>query len=93
MENQFEFDDRAAWEAESRGLLDYVIINFGKSKYRVSFFTPDRLKTELMLTLESGGVCVGEPGIIIIPKIDKENMEKAIEYLVSTDFFGRLKSL
>jgi hypothetical protein len=87
-----ELDARAEYEAEQRGLLDYVRVRFWEGfTYSVCFFTPARIDVELRLIREAGEVCVAEPGMIVVPAVTRNDVEEAVKYLVSTGYFDRLR--
>lgn len=87
-----DFDARAEYEAEQRGLLDYVKIRFTDgSTYSVCFFTPSRIAVELDAVRQAGEACVADPGLIIVPAITRSELEKAVNFLASVGYFGRLR--
>jgi hypothetical protein len=86
-----EFDERAAFEAEQRGLCDCVVAELEDGRrYRVSFFTPARLGVELGLLERNKEPCIGEPGLIVISQVTAENMTRAVKFLHDQRFFDRL---
>lgn len=88
-----DFDDRAEYEAEQRGLLDYVKVRFREGPtYSISFFTPSRLAVELETVKQVGEVCIAEPGLMIVPVVTRSEMEKAVNFLVLAGHFQRLRS-
>lgn len=83
-----DFDARAEYEEEQRGLLDYVKVSFtGGSTYSVCFFTPSRIAVELEAVRQAGEACVAEPGLVIVPAITRSEMEKAVDFLASVGYF------
>lgn len=86
-----EFDARAEYEAEQRGLLDYVKVRLaGETIYSVCFFTPARIAVELGLLREAGEPCMADPGMIVVPSVTRNEMSKAVQYLSASGYFGRL---
>lgn len=84
-----EFDERAEWEAEQRGLCDYILVELDNGmRYPVCFYTPSRLGVSIQM-LEDGGVhgVIGGSGLIVIPKITVESMMHAVTYLAQEDCF------
>jgi len=87
-----DFDERAEYEAEERGLLDYVKVQLGNQyTYDVCFFTPARILVELDLIRQAGEDCFAEPGLIVIPAITRPEMEKAVAFLAKSGYFKRLQ--
>lgn len=86
-----EFDARAEYEAEQRGLLDYVKVRFeAGATYSVCFFTPSRIAVGLDFIREGGEACMADPGMIVVPTVTRGEMEKAVQYLTSSNYFRRL---
>jgi hypothetical protein len=86
-----DFDARAEVEAEQRGLLDYAMVHFASGQtYSICFFTPSRIAVELTLIREAGEACFAEPGLIVIPVITRNEMEKAVRFLASSGYFSNL---
>lgn len=97
MSNAFElifpadFDKRAEWEAEQRGLLDYVKLRLDNGlAYGICFFTPSRIAVELDLIGRAGEPCFAEPGLIVVPAVTRSVMEAAVAVLATTGYFDRL---
>lgn len=85
------FDARAEYEAEQRGLLDQVKVRLSDgSIYSVCFFTPSRIAVELDLIRQAGEACFAEPGLIVITSITRSQMEEAVVFLASTGHFERV---
>jgi hypothetical protein len=99
MSKQFElilpadFDARAEYEAEQRGLLDYVKVRLADGRtYSICFFTPSRIAVELELIRQAGEACFAEPGLIVIHAIVRGEMENAVGFLIAAGHFERLQS-
>ena len=98
MSNAFElilpadFDERAEYEAEQRGLLDYVKVHLADGQtYSICFFTPSRVAVELDLIRQAGEACFAESGLIVIPAITRSEMENAVRFLAAAGYFERLR--
>ena len=89
-----EFDGRTEWEVEQKGFYDHAIVTLADgSRYNLHFYDPARLAHELETEQRYGGVCVAEPGLVVIPRVTRCNMEKAVKYLVESDYFSSLAPL
>jgi hypothetical protein len=86
-----DFDDRAEYEAEQRGLLDYVKVRLGKTHtYNLCFFVPWRIEIELKLRRDAGEQCFAEPGLVVIPSITRVEIQNAVAALASVNYFDNL---
>lgn len=85
-----DFDEREAFETESRGVYDHAVIEFSSGrKYSVSFYDPIRLSQDLESASRSGQPCLAEVGLIVLPAVTQVNMEKAVKYLAETGYFDK----
>ena len=81
-------------EAEQRGYCDNVLVELSNGlRYRVVFFDPVRLRQSLKVQQELGKSCVGEPGLIIVPSVTPDNMQRAVEELFDEGYFENLTPL
>jgi len=86
-----DFDDRGEWEAEQRGLLDNVkVLLDGKTTYSLCFFTPHRIGLEFALSEKTGTPWLAYPGLILVPVVTREAMQRAVSELAKTDYFDHL---
>ena len=60
---------------------------------KLCFYDPVRLTQDLETVQESGEVCIGEVGLIVLPSVTLENMEKAIQQLYTRGYFDGLPRL
>lgn len=91
---QCDFDERAAFEAESRGFLSHVAVELDDgSRYPVIFYDPVRLQQEIDDSIKAGRVCFADPGMIVVPELTLECMNRAVLQLVREGFFSHLKPL
>jgi hypothetical protein len=89
-----DFDERAAWEVELKGLFESAVAVLPNGlEIPLSFWDPVRLSQGISDAVKLGRVCFAEPGLVIIPKVTRENMERAIEELAADKFFDRLITL
>jgi len=82
----YDFDERAAWEVEHKGWASgFVRLPDGR-RAAVNFYDPVVLAQEV----EENGVCLGEPGLIVVPSVTIENMQRAIKQLHKEGYFDTL---
>jgi hypothetical protein len=87
-----EFDERAEYEAEQRGLLDHVKVRLPDGhEYSICFFTPSRIAVELDLIRQAGEACFAEPGLVVIPAITRGEIDNAVGFLAEAGYFERLR--
>ncbi len=90
----FGFDERDAIESEERGYFGRAVVELpGGARVNVCFYDPVRLSQELETMQESGEVCLAEAGLIVLPSVTREYMEKAIQQLYARKYFERLVPL
>lgn len=86
----YDFDERAAFEAEGRGYLSYAHVALPDgSRCPVVFYDPVRLHQDLEEEAARGTPFVAEPGMIVVPNVTLGNMEKAVSKLYEAGFFSR----
>jgi hypothetical protein len=84
-----EFDERAAFEAQSRGFLSHVSVLLDrKFKYPVFFYDAVRLAQDLEESEKSGNAFLAEPAMIVLTEVTIENMFKAASALAAQGFFN-----
>lgn len=89
-----ELDDRAIWEIEQKGYFEHALVRLPEGEsVRVSFWDPATLAQDLERENKRGRLCIGEPGIIIVPKVAPDIMRAAVYELYARGYFGRLRSL
>jgi hypothetical protein len=89
-----ENDERLKDEAVVRGYLDGVIVQMEDgSRYQIFFIDPLRLGQEIDGSFKSGRACFTEPGLVVIPQVTPQFMEKAVQELHRAKFFEDLKPL
>jgi len=82
------FDERDAVESEQRGYFGYATVELPSgSKVNVCFYDPVRLAQDLETVQESGEACIAEPGLIVIPSVTLEYMQRAIQQLYAKRYF------
>jgi len=83
------FDAREEHEAESRGYCSDVAAVFedGKS-FELVFYDPVRLSQDLQTLNEQGRTGIAERGLIVVPLVTKNNMQRAIKEAYESGYFG-----
>jgi len=85
----YDFDERAAWDIEAKGWARAVVRLPGGRRVAVNFYDPVVVAQEL----ERDEVCVGEPGMIVVPSVTLENMNRAVHQLYGEGYFDSLADL
>jgi hypothetical protein len=89
-----EFDDLTAIDVEEKGFFDHAIVTSEDgSRYQLHFYDPERLAVDLKTDLRFGKACIGEPGLVIVPRVTPQNMREAAKQLVKDGYFASLKPL
>ncbi|NHZ99745.1 hypothetical protein [Massilia sp. CCM 8734] len=88
---EFDFDERAEFEAESRGYLSHVKVRTDNDVvYPVLFYDPVRLVQDLDEACKSGTCFVAESGLILLRNITLRDMQAAVDRLEAEGYFDRL---
>ncbi|HZE68209.1 MAG TPA: hypothetical protein VE135_01635 [Pyrinomonadaceae bacterium] len=75
-----------------RGYLSHALIELEDgSRYPVDFIDPVRLAQEVKDHVRLNIPCYAEPGLIVLPEVTLEQIERAVRYLHQRGFFGHLK--
>ncbi len=83
---------RDEFETPARGYRSDVLAELDDgSVYRVTFYDPVRLAQTVEDDDRSGTPYFTEPGLIIVPKVDREHMERAAAELARVGFFDTLR--
>src|SRR6185369_5339852 len=86
------FDERSQHELPLRGCLNNVQVELEDgSRYAVEFIDPVRLAQEVDDYVRLDVPCYAEPGLIILPQVTLESVQKAVRYLHDIGFFDSLK--
>lgn len=88
------YDDRAEWEAEAKGWLPGVVIEFAcGDRYPITFYDPVRLSQDLDVVGAEGEGVIAEVGMAVIPTVTTDAIARAVQRLVRERFFDHLKPL
>jgi hypothetical protein len=91
---EIPFDERLAFEVEQKGWCGIGIVELsGESRVKVFFYDPVRLAQDIEYDFKRGEACIAEPGMIVIPRVTREYMEKAVQQLYKKGFFNSLVPL
>jgi hypothetical protein len=84
------YDAQAEFEAPFRGYLPDVIVQLeDSSQRRLSFIDPARLEQSLSSNAQSGRAYYAEPGLVILPEVSTEAIQKAVHGLWEDGYFTR----
>jgi hypothetical protein len=78
-----DFDDYA-WEVESKGCFDDVLLEYQGKTYKLNFYDPIRLAQEISDELIVNDVFI-EYNLLVIKSVDRLNIKNAIEYLIKSE--------
>jgi len=86
-----EWDAKDYFEQAAKGWLSGVIVQQTDGKEHVlTFYDPARLAQEIESELGEGKSGFIEQGLIVIPEVTKENIEKAIQQAKNEGYFQGL---
>jgi hypothetical protein len=88
----FELDERAIFEMPLKGWVRARVETAPGEWYELHFYDPVRLAQELHDIVEAGDPCFTERGLVVLPEVTPENVERAVQYLSQTQFFLHLRS-
>ena len=88
-------DDYEILEMSSKGFCLGVTAELPDgSRRQLSFYDPGRLTQDLELDIAGGNApCLAFPGLIVVPEVRPEWMQRAVDYLASQGFFEHLRPL
>jgi tetratricopeptide (TPR) repeat protein len=88
------YDERGRYETPLRGYLSGATVELEDgSLYQLFFMDAVRLAQELQSDVESGQSYFAEPGLVILPEVTTESIQKAVSGLWKDGYFGYLKAL
>lgn len=86
------FDERSREEMPLRGYLSNALVELQDgSCYPVEFIDPVRLAQEVQDYVRLNIPCYAEPGLIILPEVTLEHIEKAVQHLYDRGFFASFR--
>ena len=86
------FDEQACFEISYKGWLSAHVESEDGCRYSVYFSDPIRLQQDLEEEVQLGKPCFAMPGLIILPEVTIEAIEKAVQVLWKQGFFTYLKA-
>ena len=89
-----DFDRLTELDVEQKGWFEQaaVVLPNG-SVIPLSFWDPVRLAQELEFGQRHGKTYFSEPGLIVVPRVNREYMERAVLCLFKEGYFERLGDL
>ncbi len=88
----YDFDEQAAQQAEARGYLSHAHVELPDgSRYPVVFYDLVRLGQDLEEEVVSGKAFIADPGMVVVPDVTLDNMERAISNLYREGFFSHFQ--
>lgn len=88
------FDEREAFEAQARGYRSHVTVELcNGQQFAVVFEDPVRLTQDLQDEANLGSAFIAELGLIVVPEVTLEFMEKAVAKLAQEGYFDSLRTL
>jgi thiamine monophosphate kinase len=89
-----DFDPLIAQDVEEKGWYGLAIAQLENGdQFELIFYEPKRLYQDLEIELNQEKACVTEPGLIVIPRVTRLYMEKALRQLHQDGYFQRLAPL
>lgn len=88
------FDSRRESEMTDKGYLNEVVVRLDTgSKFLLNFIDPIRLAQDLQAEEESGSPFFAEPGLVVVPRVTRESVQRAVAGLAESGFFETQKPL
>ncbi len=84
-------DERVAFEMQLKGWLAARVETEKGKYYEVYFSDPLRLQQDMEEAIKNGAPCFTEPGLVILPEVTIETVEKAVRFLFKQGFFTYLR--
>lgn len=86
-----DFGEREIYEMPLKGYFQAIIQLENEDVYQIYFSDPIRLSQDLKEDSNAGRPYFAELGLIIIPEVTLENINRALLSLVKEDYFSHLK--
>ena len=88
------YDERAEYEVPMKGYLEGVVVRMADgARYGLCFYDPVRLQQDVERGAEFGQTYVAEPGLVILPEVTTQAIQKVVPNLLRDGFFSHLKPL
>ena len=89
-----DFDDRAVDEIRMKGWFNAKVEIADGRHYEVNFYDSIRLQQEIAWDFTKLNMpCFAEPGIVVIPEITVEAIQRALNYLAEHHYFSYFSPL
>src|SRR5690242_8918195 len=86
-----EFSEHDSLEMRAKGYINLRIAVAPGVSHTLYFTDPVRLGQDVDAELRQGYPCFDQPGLVIVPEVTVENIDKAVPYLWRSGFFSRLR--
>ena len=88
------YDELAETEMYNKGHLTGCVVQLADGRrYPVAFMDSVHAREEAHERFEQGYACLTEPGLVIVPEVTKEAIQRAVAHLVQSGFFDHLQPL
>ena len=85
-----EWNETDVFERPKKGWLNDVFVTMDSGEiFRLAFRDPLRLQQDFYDELKEGKIALLERGLIVIPEVTKENIEKAIDQALKDGYFEK----
>jgi hypothetical protein len=86
-----DFDERMAFDIEQKGWCGIALVQLPNgARFKLFFYDPVRLAQDLENGLARGAVCIAEPGLVVVPRVTREYMQKAVNQLFENGYFNNV---
>ncbi len=79
-----------AWEVEAKGWFNDVVVEVDGERFRIAFYDIARLSQDIEYEL-SVKAAFFEKNIVALKFVNRESIERAIEFIAASDGFARMK--
>ena len=88
IEYPIEWNERDQLDRPAKGWLGDVVVELDDGKrHRLFFYDPTRLAQDLEEEIKLGKGAIIEPGLIVVPEVTKDKIERAIRQAIAEGFF------
>jgi hypothetical protein len=83
--------DEWEWETKHKGYVAGALVKLGERRIRINFYDPTRLSQDAEETVRSGHLFV-ITNLVVIPRVDRPEMEEAVRRLADSGALDRFAS-
>lgn len=84
----YDLTEQDLFEISHKGWLSAEVETIDGRRFPVNFFDLVRLEQTIIDTLQQNVPCFTEPGIVVVPKVTLESINRCLVYLSEADFCG-----